>query len=117
MFLQTDGASSPDSPKGLGSDGDGNRSAGIDDLLSTDQTVGTLHGDTPTSVLSHVLSDLEDQPSTLGGDLGTLELNVQGVEDGREIGRVELDVDDGSDDLLDGSDLGGGGGGVGSGGD
>lgn len=62
-----------------------------------------------------MLSDLEHQSSTLGGDLATLELNVQGVEDRREVGSVELDIDDGSDDRLDGSDLGGGGGGVGSG--
>ena len=103
------------SPKGLGSDRDGDGSTGVDNLLSSNETIGTLHGDTPTGVLSQVLSDLEHQPSTLGGDLGALELDVQGVEDGREVGSVELDVDDGSDDLLDGTDLGSGGGGVGSG--
>lgn len=103
------------SPKGLGSDRDGDGSTGVDDLLSSDETVGTLHGDTPTGVLSQVLSDLEHQSSTLRGDLATLELDVQGVEDRRKVGSVELDVDDGSDDRLDGSDLGGGGGGVGSG--
>ena len=64
-----------------------------------------------------MLSDLEDQTSSLGSDLGTLELNVQGVEDRREFGSVELDIDDGSDDGFDGSDLGGSRGGVGSGGD
>jgi hypothetical protein len=103
------------SPKGLGSDRDGDGSTGVDDLLSSDETVGTLHGDTPTGVFSQVLSDLEHQSSTLRGDLATLELDVQGVEDRRKVGSVELDVDDGSDDRLDGSDLGGGGGGVGSG--
>ena len=106
-----------DSPKGLGTDRDHDGSTGIDDLLTTDQTIRTLHSDTPDRVLTQMLSDLEDQTSSLGSDLGTLELNVQGVEDGGEFGSVELDVDDGSDDGFDGSDLGGSRGGVGSGGD
>jgi hypothetical protein len=106
-----------DSPEGLGTDRDHDGSTGIDDLLSTDQTIRTLHGDTPDGVLTQMLSDLEDESTSLWGDLGTLELNVQGVEDGGEFGSVELDVNDGSDDGFDGSDLGGRGGGVGSGGD
>jgi hypothetical protein len=103
------------SPKGLGTDWDLDGGTSVDNLLSSNETVGSLHGDTPTGALTQVLGNLQDQSSTLGGDLRTLELNVQGVQDGRKLGSVELDIDDGSDNLLDGTDLGSSGGSVGSG--
>lgn len=59
-------------------------------------------------------SNLQDQPSTLGSNLLTLELNVEGVEDRRKLGAIEVDVDDGTNNLLDGSDLVVGSAGVGS---
>jgi hypothetical protein len=60
-----------------------------------------------------VLGDLEHKSSS---SLVTRELDLEGVEDGREVVRVEVDIDDGTNDGLDGTGLDSRGGSVGSGG-
>jgi len=58
-----------------------------------------------------VLGDLEDK-----GSLGSasLELNLKGVEDSGKVLGVEVDIDNGTNDGLDGTDLVGSGGSVSS---
>jgi hypothetical protein len=58
-----------------------------------------------------VLGDLEDK-----GSLGStsLELNLEGVEDRGKVLGVEVDIDDGTNNGLDGTDLVRGGGSVSS---
>ena len=92
--------------QGLGADGDHDGGSGVVDHLSTNETLGTVHGDGTDGVLSQVLGNLQDQ-------LGLAVLDNEGVEDfGQAL--VELDVNDSTDD---GDDLalGKGGGGRGSG--
>lgn len=96
------------SPKGLGSDRDGDGGTSVDDLLATDETIGTVHGNGTDSVLTEVLGDLEDETATLGLGLALSKLNVKSVENRWEVIRLEVDVDDGTNDLLDGTGLEGG---------
>lgn len=63
-----------------------------------------------------MLGDLKDETATLGLLLALGELNVESVKNGREVIGVELDVDDGTNDGLDVTSLGSGGGRVGAGG-
>ncbi len=94
-----------DAAKGAGADGDLDGEASVDDLLATDETLGTLHGNGTDGVLTEVLGDLENETTA------TLDiLDLEGVEDGGELLGVELDVDDGTDDGLDGTGLALGGG-------
>lgn len=57
-------------PKGLGSDGNGDGGAGVDDLLSTDETFGTLLLN-DTQGISHVIP-VERNPS-----LRTMAIHLQ----------------------------------------
>jgi hypothetical protein len=104
------------SPKGLGADGDGDGGTGVDDGLATDKTLGTVHGNAADGVLTEVLGDLEDEAATLRLGLALGKLDVEGVEDGGEVIRLEVDVDDGTNDGLDGAGLARRGGSVGAGG-
>lgn len=61
-----------------------------------------------------MLRDLEDETATLGLGLALGELDVEGVEDGRELIGVKLDVDDGTNDGLDAAGEARGGGRVGA---
>jgi hypothetical protein len=82
--------------------------------LTSDETIGTFHGNASDSVLTQVLGDFENESATFGCPLSTLELDVKGVQDGRQIGGVELDIDDGTNDGLDLTDREVGRGSVGS---
>merc|ERR1719378_670725 len=62
-----------DSSKGLGSNRDHDWVTSVVDNLSTDKTLGTVHGNGSDGVLSQVLGDLQDE---LGGSI----LNLQGIE-------------------------------------
>ena len=79
--------------------------SGVDDWLSADETLRSVHGDGPDGVLSQVLGHLQDEP-------GLAALHVEGVEDLGEA-LVELHVNDGADDGQDLALVGGGGGGGG----
>lgn len=96
------------SPKGLGANGNGDGSTGVDNLLATDETIGTVHGNGTDSVLTEVLRDLEDETATLGLGLALGKLNVKSVKNGGEVIRLEVNVNDGTNDLLDGTGLEGG---------
>eukprot|EP01083_Nonionella_stella_P273711 928758_1 len=80
-----------DAAEGLGSDGHLDGLAGVVALLAADESVGGLHGDGADGVLSQVLGDLEDEALAGGFDF-------EGVED---LGKllVELNIDNGSNDL------------------
>jgi len=86
--------------KSIFADGDLNGSAGIDDFLTTDETLGTVHGDCPDGVLTQVGGDFEDETAAVEV------LDFEGIENWGQVFGVELDVDDGADDGLDGSYLG-----------
>jgi peptide chain release factor 1 len=105
-----------DSPEGSGADGDLDGGARVDDLLATYETVGTVHGNGADGVLSQVLGNLEDESAALGLGLALGELDFESVQDRGEVVRVEVDVDDGTNDGLDGTGLKVGGGGVRAGG-
>ena len=83
-----------DATEGGGTDGDTDGGAGVDDLLATDETLGTVHGNGTDRVLAEVSGDLEDKTTTV-------EVNdLEGVKDRREGLGLELHVDDGTDDGL-----------------
>merc|ERR1719189_2161185 len=59
--------------KGFFTDRDTNGGSGINDLLSTDKTLCTIHSNGSDGILSQMLGYLKDQP-------GGAASNVQGVE-------------------------------------
>jgi hypothetical protein len=107
--------SSCDLPKSLGADGDGDGGTSVDDLLATDKTLGTVHGNATDGVLTEVLRDLENETAALRLGLALSELDVKSVEDSGEVIRVEVNVDDGTNDRLDRTSLEVGGGSVAAG--
>jgi peptide chain release factor 1 len=82
-----------DATETAGTDGNLDGGTSVDDLAATDETLGTVHGHAADDVLTQVLGDLEDEllATVLGGN---------GVENGRQLLTVELDVDDGTNDLV-----------------
>ena len=100
-----------DIPEGSWSDGNHDGRASVNDTLTTDKTSGSVHGDTPDGVLTQVLSDLEHQTATLRLLLALGELDVKGVENEGKVLAVKVNIDDGTNDGLDGAGevLGGGG--------
>ena len=71
--------------------------AGVDHCLAADQALGGVHGDGAHGVLAEMLGDFEHQAERLAG-LGVDVGGLQRVQDRRQVA-VELDVDDGADDL------------------
>ena len=88
-----------DAAESLITDRNTNRSSGIGDLLSTDQTFGTVHGNGPDGILSQMLGNLKYQP-------WRTVCHVQGVENLGEA-FIELNVDDGTDDCYNSAIVGG----------
>lgn len=80
-----------DSTEGFRSNGDTNGCAGIDDLLSSDESFSGVHGDGSHSGVAEMLGDFEDE-SVLDS------LYFECVEDGGDFS-LELHVDDGADHL------------------
>lgn len=74
------------------SDGNLNGSTGIDDLGTTDETLGTVHSNGTDRVLTEMGRDFQNEATTLEV------LDLEGIEDGREVVGVELDIDDGTND-------------------
>ena len=71
--------------------------AGVGHRLAAGQALGGVHGDGAHGVLTQVLGDFEHQAGVpSAGRVGGL----QRVQDRRQVA-VELDVDDGADDLAD----------------
>lgn len=102
-------------PEGSRTNGDLDGSTSVDNLLASDKTVGTVHGNASDSVLTQVLSDLKNESATFGGNLTLTKLNFEGVKDRGEVVRVEVDVNDGTNDGLDRTSLEASGSGVGAG--
>ena len=83
-----------DTAEGGGTDGDTDGGAGVDNLLATDETLGTVHSDGADRVLAEVSRDLEDETTTV-------EVNdLERVENGREVFSVKLNVDNSTNDRL-----------------
>lgn len=84
-----------DTTEGTLADGDHDGGTGIDDLLTTDETFGTVHSNGTDRVLTKVGSDFEDETTTV-------EVNdLESVENRGEVFALELNIDDGTDDSLD----------------
>ena len=86
-----------DTPKRTGADGDRNRSTGVRHLKATNQTFGGVHGDCANGVFAQMLRHFQNQAVALV-------LGFKRIQNFRQA-TLELDVDDGADDLGDPSDL------------
>jgi hypothetical protein len=84
-----------DAAEGSLADGDEDGRARVDDLLAPDETLRTVHGNGADGVLAEVGSDLKHEAATVEV------LDLKGVENLGKLLRVELDVDDGTNDGLD----------------
>ena len=83
-----------DTAEGGSTDGDTDGGAGVDNLLATNETLGTVHGNGADRVLAEVSRDLEDETTTV-------EVNdLERVENGGEVFSLKLYVNDGTDDGL-----------------
>ena len=89
-----------DAAQSLAADGHTDGVAGVSDLLATDETLGGLHSDGTDGLLTHVGGDLKDEALSGQG------LALQSVKDLGELA-IELDVDNGTNDLSDAADGGG----------
>lgn len=85
------------SSEGLGSDGHHDWVAGVLDVLSSDETVSGVQGNSSDSGITEMLSNFEDE-SVLGS------LDFKGIKNRRKA-VFELDIDDGTDDLGDFADF------------
>ena len=85
-----------DAAQGLRADRHRDRLAGIDDLGAAHQPVGRVHRDRAHGVLAEMLRHFEHQGAAAVVD-------VQRVQDRRQLA-VEMDIDDGADDLGDRAD-------------
>lgn len=83
-----------DTAKGALADGDHDGGTGVDDLLTTDETLGTIHGNGTAGVLTKVGSNFEDETTTVEVD------DLERIENRGEVFAVELNIDDGTDDSL-----------------
>lgn len=82
-----------DTAESLSTDGNTNGRASVDDLLATNQTLCSVHGDGTHGVLTQVLGNFQDQARGAT-------LDFECVQDWWKI-VIELDVDDGTDDSDD----------------
>ena len=87
-----------DTAEGSGTDRDLDGSTGVDDLLATDKTLGTVHGNSTDRVLTEVGSDLEHETAAMEV------LDLEGIKNWGKGLCLELHVDDGTNDCLDGAD-------------
>jgi len=84
-----------DTAKSFGSHGDLDGSSGVEDLISTDKTLSSVHGNGANDVVSKMLGDFKNES-------GRAASNLETVENRREV-LIELDVNDGTDDSHDAS--------------
>ncbi len=94
-----------DAAEALGADRHPDGAARVTYFHAAHEAVGAVHGDRADRVLAQVLGDLERQVVLRPRDAGVAHL--ERVEDHRELALVELDVDDGPDDLHDSALAGG----------
>jgi peptide chain release factor 1 len=91
-----------DTAKSSGTDGDGDGSASVLSLGASDETLSTVHGNASDDVLTQMLGNLQDE-------LLAIVLSLERVQNSRELGGVELDIDDGTDNLVNLADTSAGG--------
>jgi len=91
-----------DTTQGALSDRNPDGSTSIDNLLSTDETLGTIHSNGSDRVLTKVSSNFEDEATTVEV------LDLESVEDGWQVLGLELNIHDGTDDRFDLTDSSGG---------
>ena len=84
-----------DTTESSGTDGNPDGCASINDLLATNETLCTVHGNGTDRVLTKVSSDLEDETTTVEV------LDLKSIENGRKVLSLELDIDDGTNDCFD----------------
>ena len=89
-----------DTSKRTVTDRDGDGSTCVDDLLATDETLGTVHGNATNGVFTKVLGDLKNEAATV---LHVLDL--QGVENGWKLLTREVNVNNGTDNGADVANL------------
>jgi len=68
---------------------------GVNDLLTTNKTLGTIHSNCADAVFAKVRGNFEDETTTAEV------LDLEGVKNRREVVRVELDIYDGTNDGFD----------------
>ena len=83
-----------DTAEGCGADRDLDGGTRVDDLLATDETLGTVHSNGTDRVLTEVSGDLEDETTTVEV------LDLESVENGGKVLSLELHVNNGTDDGL-----------------
>ena len=83
-----------DTAEGGSTDGDTDGGTGVNDLLATDETLGTVHGNGTDRVLTKVGGHLKDETATVEV------LDLERVENRWQVLAVELHVDDGTNDGL-----------------
>lgn len=83
-----------DATEGSSADGNHDGGAGVNDLGATDKTLCTVHSNGTDRVLTKMGGDLKNETTT--AEI----LDLEGVQDRREVVSVELDVDDGTNDGL-----------------
>jgi peptide chain release factor 1 len=80
------------STKGTTADGNGNGGTGVNNGLTTDETLSTVHGNSTDSVLTQMLGNLEDELLTV------LSLELKSVKNGGKVVLGKLDIDDSTND-------------------
>ena len=78
------------------------RSTSVTDLLATDKTISTVHGNAADSVLTNLLGDLKNEAVT---QRVLTAKHLEGVVNGREALGVEVNVNDRADDCTDRANL------------
>jgi hypothetical protein len=76
-----------DTAEGSSTDGDHDGSTSVNDLGTTNETLGTVHSNGTDGVLTQVGSDLKNETTTMEI------LNLQGIKNGGKVVSLELDVD------------------------
>mmetsp|Transcript_19812 Transcript_19812/g.50669 ORF Transcript_19812/g.50669 Transcript_19812/m.50669 type:complete len:478 (-) Transcript_19812:230-1663(-) len=93
-----------DTAKGLLAYGNLDGGAGVNYALATDKTVSGIHSNSPHGVFSKMLGNLKNESHVVV-------LNLKGVQDGGEL-TIELNIDDGTNNLRYTARGAGGGGGL-----
>ncbi len=90
-----------DAAEGLGTNRHNDLLAGIEHLLTADQTVGTVHGDGPNRIFTQMLGNFQNQVPlpVINRGVGYFER----VVDLGELAGIELNVDNRADDLCNAS--------------
>src|SRR6266404_1453980 len=84
-----------DATKCLTTNGDFNGGTGVHDLLATNETLSTIHGDCTDRILAQMGSDLENKATT--AEI----LDLESIENWGKVVSLKLNVNNGTNDSLD----------------